>query len=308
MKNGNSVLGDAMKRKKVSIIILNWNGLGFTKKCLASIKSKTTSPDYEIIVVDNGSCAKEVQELKKMRAKKAIDKLILNESNRGFSGGNNQGIKAAEGDYLFLLNNDTILTENWLAELVKTAEKDPKIGVVGPNIESCCQPGVVFGGGYVDASGAARHSYSKEECDAEQVGGAALFFKRAVLKKIGGLDEGFNPIYFEETDFCARARKAGFRVVFTPKSKVIHFEGGIMKKQPGKRAFVSINKNRVRYMLLHFSLGMLAKAIPFELGRVAKNTASLKAHWLLEAHYTALKDLPGIMKKRKEFAKGNFHS
>jgi len=294
-----------MKAKKVSIIILNWNGLDFTKKCLASIKSKTPCPDYEIIVVDNGSDAKEVRELKKMRAKKAIGKLVLNGSNRGFSGGNNQGIKIAEGDYLLLLNNDTTLTKNWLVELAKTAEKDPKIGIVGPNIESYCQPGVVFGGGYVDISGAARHSYSKEEGDAEQVGGAALFFKRAVLEKIGGLDEGFNPIYFEETDFCARARKAGFRVVFTPKSKVIHFEGGIMKKQPGKRAFVSINKNRIRYMLLHFSPGMLAMAIPFELVRVAKGIATMRIHWLLEAYAIDLKNLGEIIEKRKRIKKGD---
>ncbi|MFA4855188.1 MAG: glycosyltransferase family 2 protein [archaeon] len=297
---------DAMKRKMVSIIILNWNGLGFTKKCLASIKSNTSGQDYEIIVVDNGSDAKEVQELKKMHAKKAIGKLILNAGNRGFSGGNNQGLKIAEGDYLLLLNNDTTLTKNWLSELVKTAEEDPKIGVVGPNIELAYNPGVAYGGGYVDDSGTARNfDYSEKERDAEQVGGAALFFKRAVLEKIGGLDEGFNPIYFEETDFCARARKAGFRVVFTPKSKIIHFEGGIMKKQPGKRTFVSINKNRVRYMLLHFPPAMLAKAVPFELGRVAKGIATMRIHWLLEAYAIDLKNLGEIMEKRKRIKKGD---
>lgn len=294
-----------MKAKKVSIIILNWNGLDFTKKCLASIKNNTAGMDYEIIVVDNGSKAEEVLELKKLHAKGAIGKLILNKSNKGFSGGNNQGIRAAKGDYLLLLNNDTTLTKNWLAALVKTAEKDRKIGVVGPNIESYCQPGVVFGGGFVDKTGAARHSYSKEEGDAEQVGGAALFFKRKVLEKIGGLDEGFNPIYFEETDFCARARKAGFRVVFTPKSKVIHFEGGIMKKQPGKRAFVSINKNRIRFMLLHFPPAMLAQAIPFEVGRIAKSIATMRFHWLLEAYAIDLKNFGEIMEKRKRIEKGD---
>ncbi len=292
----------------VSIIILNWNGIDFTKKCLASIKSNTSYPNYEIIIIDNGSKAKEIMELKKIHAKGIVNRLILNKSNKGFSGGNNQGIKAAKGDYLLLLNNDTTLTKNWLTELVKTAEKDKKIGVVGPDIESYYQPGIIFGGGYVDDSGIARHSYAKKESDAEQVGGAALFFKREVLEKIGGLDEGFNPIYFEETDFCTRTRRAGFRVVFTPKSKIVHFEGGIMKKQPGKKSFVTINKNRIRYMLLHFQIFRLVKAVFWEILRFGKNLIKLRPHWMLEAYWITLKTMPDILKRRARYNKGKLHA
>ncbi len=296
------------KKKMVSIIILNWNGIDFTKKCLASIKSKTSYSSYEIIIVDNGSNAKEIMELKKLHTKEIINKLILNKSNKGFSGGNNQGIRVAKGNYFLLLNNDTILTKNWLTELVKTAEKDKKIGIVGPDIKSYYHPGIVFGGGYVDNSGAARHSYAKKESDAEQVGGAALFFKKEVLKKIGELDEGFNPIYFEETDFCTRAKRAGFRIVFTPKSKVVHFEGGIMKKQPGKGSVVTINKNRIRYMLLHFSFFRLLKAVPWEILRFGKSLVRLRPHWLLEAYWITLKTLPDILKRRARYKKGKLQA
>lgn len=298
----------AKKKNMVSIIILNWNGLDFTRKCLASIKSKTSYPSYEIIIVDNGSNGSEVTELKKIHSKGLINRLILNKSNKGFSGGNNQGIKAAKGSYLLLLNNDTTLTKNWLTELVKTAEKNKKIGIVGPNIESYYQPGIVFGGGYVDGSGAARHSYAKKESEAEQVGGAALFFKREVLEKIGGLDEGFNPIYFEETDFCTRAKRAGFKVVFTPKSKIVHFEGGIMKKQTGRGSAVTINKNRIRYMLLHFNVFRLLKAVPWEILRFGKNFVNLRPHWMLEAYWITLKTLPDILRRRARYKKGKLHS
>lgn len=294
-----------MTAKIVSIIILNWNGLDFTRQCIQSLKKNTIQP-YEVIVVDNGSKKKEVEELKKMKASGKIDKLILNEKNRGFSGGNNQGIEAAGGDYYILLNNDTTVSKNWLSKLVKAADKDPKIGIVGPDIRLDYEPDTVFGGGYIDDAGIARFSYRNVEGDEEQVGGAALFFKKSLKEKIGGLDEGFNPIYFEETDFCARAKKAGFRVVFSPDSKIVHFEGGAMKKQPGKRQVVTMNKNRLRYMLIHFPKRRLTKSLFYEIARFLKSIVSLKVHWLLEAYLNTLKTLPNIVGKRKKYAKKDF--
>ncbi len=299
-----------MKRRQglVSMVILNWNGLDFTKKCIDSVRKKTGYAPYEIIVVDNGSSGKEVIELKKMHRKGLVDKLILNESNNGFSGGNNQGIRAGSGEYFLLLNNDTEVEENWLSSLVKAAEKSREIGIVGPNIVSPHEPGTVFGGGFVDDAGIARHSFNPEESEAEQVGGAALLFKRSVLEKIGGLDEGFNPIYFEETDFCERAHRAGYRVVFVPESTVIHFEGGIIEKQPSTWQYMAMNKNRQRYMLLHFSLRRLLKAIPWEILRIGKNLVNLRLHWLLQSYWITLKNLRDIMRRKSRYNKGKLHA
>jgi len=293
-----------MKQGMVSIIILNWNGLSFTKQCIDSVRHETSYPNFEIIVVDNGSKKAEVSELKKMNQKKLINKLILNESNKGFSTGNNQGMAAAGGEYLLLLNNDITVSKNWLSNLVKVANQRPETGIVGPNIVLHYDRNQMFGWGYVDDSGAARHSF-KNEGNAEQVGGAALFFKRKVFDRISGLDPGFNPLYFEETDFCARARKAGFKIVYTMKSTVLHFEGGVMKKQPDNSKFVLINRNRLRYMLIHFSVFRLLKAVPFELGRIAKHTVTLKLPWLLKAYAINIASLPEIVNKRMRYKKGN---
>lgn len=293
------------KAKMVSIIVLNWNGIDFTKKCIESIRQITTYPSYEIIVVDNGSRENDVDELKQMEKKRFIDKLILNPENIGFSKANNQGIKAARGDYFLLLNNDTIVTENWLHNLVEVAESSEDIGIVGPNLPPYDNPGICYGGGYVDDSGIARHMYNTDERDVEQVGGAALFFKKELIEKIGLLDEGFSPIYFEETDFCARAHRAGHKVIFTPKSRVIHFEGSTIKKQTDKWLYVTMNKNRLRFMLLHFPKSRLVKAIPWELLRIAKNVFTMKVHWLMRAYWITLKDLKEILEKRNRYALGD---
>ncbi len=309
----NNALKKSQTRKKnpvnspiVSIIILNLNGLDFTRKCIDSVRKNTKRPSFEILVVDNGSKGEEVKQLMKMYEKNLIDKLVLNNVNTGFSGGNNLGMMASSGQYMLLLNNDTTVEMGWLNALVKVAEGDESIGIVGPNIVSIHQPETIFGGGFVEDSGIARHSFKAVESEAEQVGGAAFMFKREVFEKLGGLDEGFNPIYFEETDYCTRGRKAGYKVVFTPKSKVIHFEGGMMKKQPSKRQFATMNKNRLRYMLLHFSKRRLVKAVPFEVGRVGKSIVNRKTGSLFSAYWANLKNAPEILEKRQRYKKGDF--
>lgn len=289
----------------VSIIILNWNGINFTEDCIKSIRKKTSYKPYEIIVVDNGSEKKEVEKLKEMHKKKLIDKLILNKSNEGFSGGNNQGMEIAKGSYMMLLNNDILVKKNWLSKLVKVGEEHEKIGLIGPKITLNHTPNTCFGAGKITDSGAAKFGYETTRQDVEQIGGAALLFKRAVFEEIGGLDNGFNPIYFEESDFCTRAIRAGYRVVFVPESEVIHFENAAVSKQPGKEIFVTLNKNRLRYMLIHFSKFRLLKATPIEVMRFAKGITMLRHHWLLKAYAINIKDIGEITNKRQRYKKGN---
>ncbi len=287
-----------------SIIILNWNGIDFTKECIASLYN-LTKEKFEVIVVDNGSKSGEITELRALKKKGLIKKLIENKSNIGFSAANNQGLRKAKGDYLLLLNNDTIVTKGWLSEMIKATKADPSIGIVGPHLPESEGSETIYGGGFVDVSGVARHSFNKNASEAEQVGGAAIFFKREVFERIGELDEGFSPIYFEETDYCSRARKAGFKVWFTPKSKVIHFGSKITKKQPTRWLYVVMNKNRLRYMLLHFPLYKLLLATPFELARALKSIFTLKIHWLAEAHLITLRSLGEILEKRARYGKKN---
>ncbi|MDD5163415.1 MAG: glycosyltransferase family 2 protein [Candidatus ainarchaeum sp.] len=294
-----------MKQPIVSIIMLNWNGKDYTRQCIESVAENTAREKYELIAVDNGSTDGSIGMLEEMKRKRLVDVVILNSENRGFAGANNQGLKIANCKYLFLLNNDTLLEKNWLEKMVLAAESSEKIGIVGPDLPSGKEKNENFGGGYIDDKGIARHSYKNTDGPAEQVGGAAFFIKRSVFEKIGFLDEGFNPIYFEESDYCARARKAGFEVFFTPKVRIVHFGSAIVKKQACKWSYITLNKNRARYMLLHFSKSRLAKAFFWELLRIAKSIVTLKIHWLFEAYWIDLKNFSEIVEKRKRYSKGN---
>lgn len=297
-----------MRNKLVSIIILNWNGIEFTKQCIQSITQNTAYAPYEIIVVDNGSKAAEVEQLQQLQRKGLIEELILNKENRGFAGANNQGLRVAKGDFFILLNNDTVVKPNWLHGLVGVALSDEKIGIIQPDLPERNDEKQPFCGGYIDDRGSARLSIKQEGAffqQLEQTAGAAFFFKKTVFEKIGFLDEGFNPIYFEESDYCARARKAGFKVGYTAKSRVIHLVSKSTKKQTSKWQYLTVNKNRIRFMLLHFSKKRLAKAFFWESLRVAKSIANMQIHWLLQAYWINLKNLNEILEKRKRYSKGD---
>ncbi len=292
------------REKLVSIIILNWDGKQDTEKCIDSIYKNTSYKNFEIILVDNGSKDGSVEMLKGMKQKGLIKKLILNRENRGFGGGNNQGMAAARGKYVFLLNNDTIVTKNWLRNIVRVAEADPAVGIVGPHFPLVENPDFVFGGGYIDDAGRAINLYNKEDMAVEQLSGGAFLIKRLVMEKVGFFDKGFFPIYFEESDYCARARKAGFKVFFTLKSKILHNESAATRKQASKWRFVTINKNRLRYMLIHFPKRRLLKSFFWEMLRFGRELVHLRAHWLVEAWLINLRNLPEIIRKRRDYKKG----
>ncbi|MBN2067704.1 MAG: glycosyltransferase family 2 protein [Candidatus Diapherotrites archaeon] len=295
--------------KLVSIIILNWNGMKFTKPCIDSIKKNTKHKRYEIIMVDNGSNGKEILELKAMKGSDLIKELILNSENRGFSGANNQGMAIAKGDYFMLLNNDTIVKPGWLKGLVEVAESDERIGILQPDLPESMDEKQDYCGGYIDSRGTARLTRKEPNAffqELEQASGAAFLIKRSAFERLGFLDEGFNPIYFEESDYCARARKAGFKVGYTSKSRVIHLVSKCTTGQASRWQYVTVNKNRLRYVLLHFGKAGLLKALFWEALRFIKSIFGRKAHWMLAAYWANAKNLREIIVKRKSYARGNF--
>lgn len=187
----------------VSIIILNWNKKDLTRNCLNSILKNTEYPYYEIIVVDNGSNDGSPQMIKN---EYPMVKLIENKRNLGFSKGNNIGIKYSKGDYIFLLNNDTEVTNNWLNSAVKVANSSSKIGIVGCKL-LFPDGKIQHAGGWMDER-AMGHLYGYGEVDKGQynkiyevefVSGAAMLIKKEVIDKIGLLDEGFSPAYKEKS-------------------------------------------------------------------------------------------------------------
>src|SRR3989338_7606720 len=188
------------KHPKIAIVILNWNGKTDTKECLNSLKN-ITYPNYEIILVDNGSVDGSVEMLEKEHPEIM---LIKNKENLGFTGGNNVGIKKAlehNADYVLLLNNDTIVEPDFLGTMVGVAEQDASIGIIGPKIYYYSLPYVIWsaGGKYISFLGKARTNGINQTDGPEYnvqkkvswVTGCAMMIKREVFEKIGLLKEQY---------------------------------------------------------------------------------------------------------------------
>ena len=229
----NNIKGEGQEiHPRVCIIILNWNGLEDTIECLASLK-KVTYRNYEVIVVDNGSEGNDVEILRKNF--KDYIHIIENDKNYGFAEGCNIGVRYAlensDADYMLLLNNDTVVAPDFLAELVKVAESDPLIGIVGPKIYFYFEPNKI------QSAGAQIHwrtgevsligyreidvGQSDEVREVEWVSGCAFLIRTKNIRDIGLMHAEYFT-YFEDTDLCVRCRKAGYRVIYVPGARIWH--------------------------------------------------------------------------------------
>jgi len=216
---------------KVSVVVLNWNGKKFLKNCLDSLL-KLTFSQVEIIVVDNNSTDGS-QEFIKKNYKKVI--LIENKENYGFAKGNNIGFKTSTGEYILILNNDTIVTPNFLEPLIRDFENDPKIACLQPQIRLLENKQLLDGvGAFLTPTGILYHfGYLKNRMQLEynkkmkifSAKGACILLRRKAAEKVGLFDEDFF-IFFEETDFCYRLWLAGYSVMYEPKSVIYHLGGG----------------------------------------------------------------------------------
>ncbi|MHA1380620.1 MAG: glycosyltransferase family 2 protein [Candidatus Helarchaeota archaeon] len=253
-----------MNHPKVSIIILNWNGLKDTVECLESLK-KITYPNYEVIVVDNDSDGDDASVLEKKY--NGYIEVIRNKENLGFSGGNNVAIrkvlKTGESEYVLLLNNDTVVEPSFLDELIKIAESNLKIGIIGPKIlnpnnslqVSCWKYhsyfnvfNVSFFHNFFGNFYTYRNVKNPKEVDV--VSGACILFKKKVLEKIGLLDKNIF-LYSEETDICYRAKKAGYKIIYYPNCSIIHY-GGQATKNILQIATVHSYKSKIYFFHKHY--------------------------------------------------------
>ncbi len=241
--------------KKVSIITVNYNHSHVTDELLASIEAKNTYSNIEIIVVDNASKINPVPEwITKYREVK----FIRSEVNLGFAGGNNLGINAATGDYLFLVNNDTEFTFHLLETLVETLDKHPIVGVVSPKICYFDKPNMLQYAGYtpMDYFTARNSCIGQFEIDKGQYDnvtgmtgfahGAAMMVKREAIDKAGLMAENFF-LYYEEMDWADHIKQAGYEVWVNMQALIFHKESiSVGKKSALKEYFM--NRNRILYI------------------------------------------------------------
>jgi len=227
---------------KVAIVILNWNGYDVTRECLASL-SKIDYPNYEIVLVDNGSTDGSPERLV---AEFPGITVIRNKENLGFTGGNNVGIRRAleeNADYVFLLNNDTVVAANFLSELIRAGESDKRIGLLNPKIFYFEPSNRIWyaGGSFNIWKGIASHRGSRRvdrglhdlQEEVTFITGCAFLIKTEVIRKIGMLDECF--FYTcEDTDWTIRSLNAGYKALYAPSSVIWHKESLDVKRNAGK--------------------------------------------------------------------------
>ena len=200
-----------------SIIILACNGMEDTRLCLESVRRCTAVP-YELILVDNGSTDGTAAFFRGYAEKHPHVRLILNASNRGFAGGNNQALSLARGDYVVLLNNDTVVTTGWLEGMMRVFEEHPEVGIAGPMTNCVAGPQLVDKPGYQSLEQLPRfadqwrEAHRGQSSEITRAVGFCLMTRRQVLERIGGLDEAFVNGNFEDDDFCLRALCLGFKV------------------------------------------------------------------------------------------------
>jgi O-antigen biosynthesis protein len=240
-------------RPRVSIVLLTYNRIDLLQQCLVALAENTPGDLYELIVVDNASKDGSREFLCQLEGDV---RLLLNGDNLGFVGGCNGGARLAAGDYIVLLNNDTIPLPGWLERMVELADSDPSIAVVSPkflypNGRVNEAGGIIFsdGSGWNygrgDDPNDPRYNFVR---DVDYCSFAAPLIRRDVWEQLGGLDTRYKPAYYEDTDLCFGVRTLGYRVVYQPASRVVHIEGGTngTNTASGHKAYQVVNQQKFR--------------------------------------------------------------
>jgi len=231
----------------LSIIIVNYNTKELLKNCLKSIFQKMKDIDFEIWVVDNNSSDGSLEMIGKEFPKV---KIIANKENVGFAKANNQAIKEVGGKYILLLNPDTVILDENFKELIKFMEEHPEVGACGPlvlnrdgTMQRQCKRGFptfwnsfgyysglwklfptikwwrkIFGGYFL------LNKPDDKICKVDQLSGAAMMVRKSILEKVGLMNEDYI-MYWDDTDWCFRIKKAGWKIYFVPLTKIIHYGG-----------------------------------------------------------------------------------
>ncbi|MBU1136900.1 glycosyltransferase family 2 protein [Patescibacteria group bacterium] len=229
---------------KVFVVILNWNNWPDTSECLESLKNNDY-PNYQVVIVDNGSTEK----FSIFNFQFSI-KIIYNKENLGFAGGNNIGIKYAldnGADYVLLLNNDTIVSNNFLTKLIEAGASDKTFGLLSPKIyfypdrneiwfaggkvNWLYNKGTMRGWGKID-----KGQYDQPKIqETDYLTGCCVLIKREAIEKIGLMPEEYF-LYYEDTAWSLAAKKAGWKRVFVPEAKIWHKVS--KSSAPGSRPYI----------------------------------------------------------------------
>ena len=217
------------RNPQVSIVIPAHNKVRVTYYCLCSILVAYNKASFEVIVVDDGS----TDDTTRLEEIVSGIKIIHNNEPQRFIGACNAGVKAARGEYVVLLNNDTEVTDGWIDELIEGFNRFPNTGAVGskllyPDGKLQGAGGIVWGSGNPWNYGTGQNPWDPRFMYARQVDyicGAALMTSKKIWDEVGGLSDYLKPMYFEDTDFSFKVRNAGYKTYYIPSSVIYHHEG-----------------------------------------------------------------------------------
>lgn len=276
----------------VDVVILNYNGRGFLEKHLPSVL-KTTYPNHRVIVADNASRDDSVPFLKQHFPQVGLIQL---DTNHGFAKGYNMALQHLEPDYFVLLNSDVEVPENWLEPLVELMERDKLVAAVQPKVRSYSDPASFeyagAAGGWIDALGypfCRGRIFTTVEKDMGQydheaeifwASGCCMAVRAPLFNGFKGFDEQFFA-HLEEIDLCWRLKRAGYKIMFTPKSVIYHIGGGTLAYQSPYKTYLNF-RNSYYTLLKNENVIKLAVLLPIRLvmDTVAAFSFLMQAKWL----------------------------
>jgi len=287
----------------LSIIIVNWNTRDLLTRCLQSVYDTMSNLDFEVIVVDNasndGSQAMVRQRFPQVR-------LIENDQNVGFASANNQALTVSQGHYSLLLNSDTVVLPHALEKMAQFADAHSEAGIIGcrllnsdGSLQKSWASFPTFWSEVLGRNFRARRQVEEESLayEVDWVGGACLLVQPAAINEVGLLDESFF-MYSEETDWCFRMRRQGWKVYYLPGVEVIHLGGGSASRANATQ-LVRLYDSKIRFFRKHYgarqtsllryglavvnALGLTRRALtwPLQWQRREQVRRRLEAQWKL---------------------------
>lgn len=231
----------------LSIVIVNWNTGDLLLECIRSVKETVKNQDYEIFVVDNASTDSSLESVERQHT----DLILLkNQKNLGFAKGNNQALPLCHGRFVLLLNPDTVLIKDAVDRMCEYLDIHASTGAIGPkllNEDGSHQPSTAgsfptlsviineaFGlmklfPKFSSTRGLYIRSGETKSIEVDWVSGACLMTRAEIIKKVGMLNEGFH-LYYEDQEWCYRMKRSGYKIIFYPQAKVLHYGNQSIKK------------------------------------------------------------------------------
>ncbi len=306
---------------KVSVVILNCNGKGHLEQFLPTIIN--FSPNSEVVVIDNASTDNSIDFLELHHPKV---RLIVLETNLGYAGGYNEGLKSIISEYCILLNSDIEVTHNWIEPVIDLMDSDTQIAACQPKILSFNHRDQFeyagASGGYIDWLGypfCRGRIFDTTEKDAGQyddtkqvfwASGASFFVRTSVFKESGGFDDSFFA-HMEEIDLCWKLNKNGYKIMVCPHSVVYHVGGGTLPVTSPRKTCLNF-KNSLQMLTKNLSIGALILRIPLRwifdwiaMMKFLSEGSALHSFAVLKAHGSYLQSLPNAIRNRSKNAPVN---